>query len=231
MTKLGLSTVPTFTTTRGIDGNIIMEARDSRKTDIDVEYFSYLKDVTERECLVVPMQAYDLVLGLPWFRKRDPEINWSNGQLLCLRNPQGSDSYRASHGDAHLSQRDTHSSSREDFTSSREVFTTRSTQVGETLMDFTPNHPIVEVGKPDHPMADVGNTDDRGDVRKHGSGNAIHIEMLSAVSICAFLRKRKDASAYVLRCADERGTGICTDLQSYTEGPHNRFQGMLPISF
>src|SRR5436305_6728053 len=142
----------------------------------------------------------------------------------------GSDSYRASHGDAHLSQKDTYSSSREDFTSSREVFTTRSTQVGETLMEITPNHPIVEVGKPDHPMADVGNTDDRGDVRKHGSGNAIHIEMLSTVSICAFLRKQKDASAYVLRCTDERGTGICTNLQSYTEGPHNHFQGMLPIS-
>ena len=98
-------------------------------------------------------------------------------------------------------------------------------------MEIILNHPIVEVRKLDNLMADVENTDNQGDVRKHGSRNAIHIEMLSAVSICAFLRKRKDASAYVLRCADERGTGICTDLQSYTEGPHNRFQGMLPISF
>ena len=54
-------------------------------------------------------------------------------------------------------------------------------------MEITPNHPIVEVGKPDHPMADVGNTDDRGDVRKHGSGNAIHIEILSFMSMCTFM--------------------------------------------
>ena len=78
--------------------------------DINVKYFSYLKDVTERECLVVPMQAYDLVLSLLWFRKRDLEIDWLNGQLLCLRNPQESDSSQASHGDAHPSQRDTQSS-------------------------------------------------------------------------------------------------------------------------
>jgi len=87
-----------------------MEARDSRKIDINIRYISYLKDVTERDCLVVPMQAYDLVLGLPWFRKRDLEIDWLNGQLLCLRNLQGSNSSQASHGDAHPSQRDTQSS-------------------------------------------------------------------------------------------------------------------------
>jgi hypothetical protein len=35
------------------------------------------------------MTAYDLVLGLPWFQSRNPEIDWSKGQLLGLRTPVG----------------------------------------------------------------------------------------------------------------------------------------------
>jgi hypothetical protein len=27
------------------------------------------------------LMAYDLVLGLPWFQSRNPEIDWSKGQL------------------------------------------------------------------------------------------------------------------------------------------------------
>jgi hypothetical protein len=33
----------------------------------------------------VPMMAYDLVLGLPWFKTRNPEIDWEAGKLLSLR--------------------------------------------------------------------------------------------------------------------------------------------------
>jgi len=35
------------------------------------------------------MTAYDLVLGLSWFQSRNPEIDWSKGQLLGLRTPVG----------------------------------------------------------------------------------------------------------------------------------------------
>ena len=38
-----------------------MEARDSLQLDLGIQYFDYLKPVTERDCLVVDMQAYDLV--------------------------------------------------------------------------------------------------------------------------------------------------------------------------
>ena len=51
---------------------VIMEARDLLQLNLGIQYFDYLKPITERDCLVVNMQAYDLVLSLPWFQ-RDPE--------------------------------------------------------------------------------------------------------------------------------------------------------------
>ena len=59
--------MPAYTTTRGIDGKVIMEARESRKLTLKVQYLDYLPRITESDCLIVPMQAYDLVLGIPWF--------------------------------------------------------------------------------------------------------------------------------------------------------------------
>jgi len=35
------------------------------------------------------MKAYDLVLGLPWFNTRNPEIDWTKGRLTALRTPNG----------------------------------------------------------------------------------------------------------------------------------------------
>ena len=89
--RLGLEnlTVPAYTTTEGIDGKIIMDARESRKLTLNIQYFDYLAGITENNCLIVPMQAYDLVLGIPWFKARDPEIDWLHGCLLCLRTPYG----------------------------------------------------------------------------------------------------------------------------------------------
>jgi len=43
--------------------------------------------VDEPDVLVVPMIAYDLALSLRWFQSRNPEIDWSNGQLLGLWTP------------------------------------------------------------------------------------------------------------------------------------------------
>jgi len=67
----------------------MMSARESRKASLLVQYFEHLKPVDESEVLVVPMKAYDLILGLPWFKARNPEIDWTKGRLAALRTPNG----------------------------------------------------------------------------------------------------------------------------------------------
>jgi hypothetical protein len=41
--------------------------------------------LTNREILIAPMTAYDLVLGLPWFKTGNPEVDGEEGKLLSLR--------------------------------------------------------------------------------------------------------------------------------------------------
>jgi len=48
---------------------------------------AHLSPVQEAEVLVVRMQAYDLVLGLPWFQPRNPDVDCQSGRLLALRTP------------------------------------------------------------------------------------------------------------------------------------------------
>jgi len=91
--RLRVSTSPVHVATYGLDGKVLMHARDSLKTAISVQYFDYLAPIEESNVLVVPMQAYDLVLGLPWFRTRNPEIDWARSHLLSLRTPSGSALY------------------------------------------------------------------------------------------------------------------------------------------
>jgi len=87
--KLGISHEVAHITTLGLGGQIMQHAKDSRKTSITVQYMEHLAPVTEPEVLVVPMRAYDLVLGLPWFRARNPEIDWNLRRLTALRSPNG----------------------------------------------------------------------------------------------------------------------------------------------
>jgi hypothetical protein len=63
--KLELLHEPAFTSNQGLNGQVMMSAKDSRKASLLVEYFEHLKLDDESEVLVVPMKAYDLVLGLP----------------------------------------------------------------------------------------------------------------------------------------------------------------------
>ena len=65
-------------------------AKDSRKTRMTVQYLDYLAPLDESEVLVVPIRAYDLVLGLPWFQKRNPDIDWAHRRLTSLRSPSAS---------------------------------------------------------------------------------------------------------------------------------------------
>jgi hypothetical protein len=67
----------------------MMSAKDRRKTTISCQYFEHLAPVDEPDILVVPMTAYDLVLGYSWFQSWNPEIDWSKGQFLGLRTPVG----------------------------------------------------------------------------------------------------------------------------------------------
>jgi len=87
--KLELPHEPAFTSAQGLNGQVMMSAKESRKASLLVQYFEHLKPVDESEVLVVPMNAYDLVLGLPWFKARNPEIDWTKGQLTALRMPNG----------------------------------------------------------------------------------------------------------------------------------------------
>ena len=66
-----------------------MSARESRKATLSVQYFESLAPVDESDVLIVPMKAYDLVLGLPWFKARNPEIDSKAGRLTALGTPSG----------------------------------------------------------------------------------------------------------------------------------------------
>jgi hypothetical protein len=67
----------------------MVSAKESWKTSISVQYFEHLAPVDEPGALIVPMKAYDLVLGLPWFKGRNPEIDWSRGRLTAVKSPGG----------------------------------------------------------------------------------------------------------------------------------------------
>jgi hypothetical protein len=67
----------------------MVEAKDSRKATISVHYLDQLAPVDKPEVLIVPIRAYDFVLGMPWFTARNPEIDWSTGRLTALRTPNG----------------------------------------------------------------------------------------------------------------------------------------------
>jgi len=64
-----------------------MSAKESRKASLLVQYFEHVKPVDESEVFIVPMKAYVLVLGLPWFMARNTDNNWAKGQLTALRTP------------------------------------------------------------------------------------------------------------------------------------------------
>jgi len=87
--QLGLKHEPAFTSMQGFNGHVMVSTKESRKTSISVQNFVHLAPVDEPEVLIVPMKAYDLVLGLPWFKERNPEIDWSRGRLTAQKSPGG----------------------------------------------------------------------------------------------------------------------------------------------
>jgi len=55
----------------------MQHAKDSRKMRITDQYLYYLAPVDILDVLVMPKRAYNLVLGLPWFPKQHPDIDWA----------------------------------------------------------------------------------------------------------------------------------------------------------
>lgn len=80
---LGCKLRRAYTTTYGLDGNILSDAFSSRRTAIALEH-AQATHAYEIDALVVPLTAYQLVLGMPWFRAQQPAIDWRNGKLLGM---------------------------------------------------------------------------------------------------------------------------------------------------
>jgi len=55
----------------------MQHAKNSRKTRITVQCLDYLTPVDRSDVVVMPMWADDLVLGLQWFPKQNPDIDWA----------------------------------------------------------------------------------------------------------------------------------------------------------
>jgi len=56
---------------------VMEHAQECRKTRMTVQCVDYLALVDISDLLVVPMGAYELVLGLPWFPEQSPDIDWA----------------------------------------------------------------------------------------------------------------------------------------------------------
>jgi len=83
--RLGISHQAAHIITLAMTGGVMQHAKDSRKTRITVQCVDCLAPVDRSDVLVVPMRAYDLVLGLPWFPKQNPDIDWARLTPCDLR--------------------------------------------------------------------------------------------------------------------------------------------------
>lgn len=63
--QLGILHEAAHITTFGLNGGVMQHVKESRKTWTTVQYVDYLAPVDESVVLVMPMRAYDLVVGLP----------------------------------------------------------------------------------------------------------------------------------------------------------------------
>jgi hypothetical protein len=65
LNRLQLPNEAAHITTPGLDGQVVAQARESRKMAMKVQYMDHLVTVHESEVLVIRMRAYDLVTGIP----------------------------------------------------------------------------------------------------------------------------------------------------------------------
>jgi hypothetical protein len=82
---LGPADILAYVMTLGVNGQVMAHASDSQKTALTVQYMKHLSPVQESEVFVAPMRACNLVLGLPCFQSRNPDIHWQSGRLMARR--------------------------------------------------------------------------------------------------------------------------------------------------
>ena len=72
--RLRLASTKANTATYGVDGKTLCEAEASRQCDVIVAYEGDLNHLSPHQitALVVEMEAYDIILGIPWFEAEDP---------------------------------------------------------------------------------------------------------------------------------------------------------------
>jgi hypothetical protein len=80
LSRLGLPHEAVHITTYSLHGQVIAHVRESCKTVITDQYMDHFAPVHEPEVLVLPMRAYNLVLGLPGFKTRKLEIIWATSR-------------------------------------------------------------------------------------------------------------------------------------------------------
>jgi len=83
--QLLLPDSPAYIQTLGLNSQVMCHGGESRKTTSTVQYIEHLSQVDEWEVLVGAMRAYDVVLGLPLFQARNPDVDWRRGPLLPLQ--------------------------------------------------------------------------------------------------------------------------------------------------
>jgi hypothetical protein len=88
--RLGILHETAHSTFFGPNGGVMHHVKNSRNMRITVQYLDHQTPLDELDVLVVPMRVYDLVLGLPWFHKRHPHIDWACCQLTSPRSPSAS---------------------------------------------------------------------------------------------------------------------------------------------
>lgn len=81
--KLGISNEAAHSATLGLGGQIMQHVKDGQKTSTTIQYLEHLALVTEQEVLVVSLRAWVVVLGLPFLRARNPEIDWTLPRLTA----------------------------------------------------------------------------------------------------------------------------------------------------
>jgi hypothetical protein len=75
--QLGISHQMAHITTRALTRSLMQHAKDSQKTRITVKWLEYLALVDISNLLFVQLRVYDLLLGLPWFPKKNLNIVWA----------------------------------------------------------------------------------------------------------------------------------------------------------
>jgi len=85
--KLELPQDAAFTPTQDLNGPVMVSAKASRMASLLVQYFEPHNLVDESHVSFIRMTAYNLVLGLRWFKTTITKIDGTNGRLRALGTP------------------------------------------------------------------------------------------------------------------------------------------------